>query len=81
MSFYEAGTEKSWTDRLSTETYDVTAEIPFDLQLAHFVDVMNGVKEPSCDAAAGLSALVVCDAIKQSMKTGMPVEINPVQQQ
>lgn len=73
---YDGYAEKSWENQLKVEKIGLPDnEAPFDLQLAHFVDVIRGNAEPSCSGEEGLRALVVCEAVKKAMSTGMPVEI------
>lgn len=73
---YDGYAEKSWSHTLKTEKIALPdKEWPFDLQLAHFVDVIKGDAEPSCSGSDGLRALVVCEAVQKAMHTGQPVEI------
>jgi predicted dehydrogenase len=68
---------QSWLDRLKTEDVEVEREkVPFDLQIQHFYEVVRERKQPSCSAEMALSAMVVCEAIKRSMKSGEAVEID-----
>ncbi len=68
---------QSWLDRLQTEDVEVKKEkVPFDLQIQHFHEVVREGKQPSCTAEMALSAMVVCEAIKRSMKSGEAVEIH-----
>lgn len=69
--------EKSWANALVAEKIALPdEEAPFDLQLAHFVDVVRGRVEPSCSGEEGLRALVVCQAVRTAMRTGLPVDIH-----
>ncbi|KAJ5689902.1 Oxidoreductase N-terminal [Penicillium macrosclerotiorum] len=73
---YDGSSEKSWSNPLSTEKIPLPDEAaPFDLQLAHFVDVIRGNAEPSCSGEEGLRALIVCKAVETAMQTGQPVDI------
>jgi predicted dehydrogenase len=70
------GGNKSWTENLSQETSAVPeVRAPFELQMEHFVKVVRGLEEPSCSGFEGLRAVIVCDAIKRSMREQRPVEI------
>lgn len=72
-------TENSWTKELSSTKLDIPdMKIPFEAQIEHFVKVIKGEEPASCDGAEGLSAVVVCEAIKQSMKENRPIEIEIV---
>lgn len=74
---YDASPEKSWNHQLSVDRIPLPDdEAPFDLQLAHFVDVINGQAEPSCSGEEGLRALVVCEAVQKAMRSGQPVDID-----
>lgn len=53
----------------------VSEEVPFDLQLQHFVNVIRGKELPSCSAQAGLATLIVCNAIKEALETGSAVDL------
>nr|POF13297.1 udp-n-acetylglucosamine 3-dehydrogenase [Quercus suber] len=76
VSTYEHGREKSWSSALAISRLDVAEEqVPFDEQMKHFVNVIRGVETPRCTAEDGLSALRVCDAIKQAIATSLPVEV------
>jgi predicted dehydrogenase len=68
--------KKSWTEELDVEMVDVPAmKKPFELQVAHFIRVIRGVEQPSCDGEDGLRALRVCDAVRRSTEAGHPVDI------
>jgi len=69
---------KSWTEELRSENVEVpTMKIPFQLQVEHFVRVIRGEESPSCSGIEGLRAVVVCEAIKRSMREGLPKDISP----
>ncbi|EXJ78917.1 oxidoreductase [Capronia epimyces CBS 606.96] len=72
---YANTTVKSWLSPLTTEEVTVDVKTPFESQLAHFIKVIKGAEEPSCSGADGLRALIVCDALKQSLETGAPVDV------
>lgn len=68
---------RSWTENLNCEEVDVPEmKIPFELQVDHFVKVIKGEENPSCSGREGLRAVAVCEAIKQSLKKELPVEIS-----
>lgn len=73
---YDGRPEKSWSQPLVVDQISLPDNAaPFDLQLAHFVDVIRGDAKPSCSGDEGLRALVVCEAVQKAMQTGQPVEI------
>ncbi|GAA5884852.1 hypothetical protein JCM6882_007123 [Rhodosporidiobolus microsporus] len=66
----------SWTDKLvQDEPLPVDPTPPFTRQLRHFVDVVEGKAEPSCGGLDGLRTIITLEAILESMKTGLPVEV------
>jgi predicted dehydrogenase len=74
---YDGRPAKSWTQPLAVETFEVdSSTTPYDLQLAHFVHVIQGKAEPSCSGAAGLHALIVCDAIRKALHGNQTVDID-----
>ncbi|PYI11048.1 oxidoreductase [Aspergillus sclerotiicarbonarius CBS 121057] len=79
---YDGG-ERSWSERLRVDEFggEVDREaVPFDLQLGHFVDVLEGRESVvRCDAVEGLRALVVVDAVKRALEGGVPVEVQDVE--
>ncbi|KAH7089284.1 quinate utilization oxidoreductase QutH [Paraphoma chrysanthemicola] len=76
MIRWEYSGEKSWTAEMTATKLDVPEmKIPFEAQIEHFVGVIRGVEEPRCDGREGLRAVVVCEAIKASMRRGEAVEI------
>ncbi|KAJ5561916.1 Oxidoreductase N-terminal [Penicillium sp. DV-2018c] len=76
---YDRSRTKSWNEPLTVERMPLPDDrdmAPFDLQLAHFVDVINGDALPSCTGEEGLRALFVCEAIREAMRSGQPVDID-----
>ncbi|EMC98332.1 hypothetical protein BAUCODRAFT_86880, partial [Baudoinia panamericana UAMH 10762] len=69
------GTARNWTEPIHDESIGVIRTIPFDAQVAHFVEVVRGTEEPRCSGEDGLRALVVCDAIKRAIASGNAVDI------
>lgn len=73
---YDGHPEKSWAYPLSVEKIVLPDDAsPFDVQLAHFVDVIRGEASPSCSGKDGLRALIVCEAVQKAMRTGQPVDV------
>ncbi|CAG8087672.1 unnamed protein product [Penicillium olsonii] len=74
---YDTSPEKSWNHPLTVDRIPLPDnKAPFDLQLAHFVDVINGDVEPSCSGEEGLRALVVCEAVQKAIRSCQPVDID-----
>ena len=72
---YDGREEKSWTQTLVMERFKVKTATPFDLQLAHFVDVIQDKADPSCSGVEGLKALVVCEAVQRALESNQPVDL------
>lgn len=73
---YDGGEEKSWTQVLSERKFEVEDSVPFDAQVEHFVRLVRGeVEEPLCTGEDGLRALIVCEAVREAMRTGMAVDV------
>ncbi|KAJ0416061.1 quinate utilization oxidoreductase QutH [Aspergillus carlsbadensis] len=75
---YDGKAVKGWNGDLTVEKVEVEGMDvkPFDRQLAHFVDVLEGrVAEVSCSVEEGVRALLVVRAAKRSLETGLPVEV------
>lgn len=68
--------EKSWFSNMTQTSVDVEQGTPFVLQLKHFLKVIENEEEPLCTGAAGLQALVVCEALKMSVKEEKPITID-----
>ncbi|KAM0130300.1 hypothetical protein ACHAP3_007439 [Botrytis cinerea] len=74
---YEVGEgEKAWNDKLKKDEICVdTGIVPFDEQIKHLVQVVKEGKQPICSGEEGLSAMVVCEAVRVAMKSGEMIEI------
>ena len=67
--------EKGWySDIRERRVLSDTAEV-FEKQLENFVGVVRGYEQPSCTGEAGLAAVAACAAVRESLKTGLPVEV------
>jgi predicted dehydrogenase len=79
MARWAYGSKRSWTERLDQQSFEVAeTKVPLELQMEHFVRVIRGTEEPSCSGTEGLLAVMVCDAIKRSMREQRPIEIAAV---
>ncbi|PYH42856.1 Gfo/Idh/MocA family protein [Aspergillus saccharolyticus JOP 1030-1] len=74
---YEGRAERSWSEELVVERREVdrTSPTPFALQLAHFVEVIQGKVEPVCTGEEALRALLVVEAIGRALRTGQVVDV------
>lgn len=50
----------------------------FAVQLEHFARVIAGVEPPRCSGADGLAAVLVVEAVAESLRTGLPIDVKPV---
>lgn len=80
----EADSEHAWGKPLmKTTLIGSRAELretkPFETQLNHFVDVINGKSEPACTIDDGISALLCIDAVIRSLETGLPQTVETVE--
>jgi predicted dehydrogenase len=76
MTRWSYSEKRSWTERLDCESLKVPdMKIPFELQIEHFIRVVRGLDDPSCSGTEGLRAVVVCEAIKRSMREQQPIDI------
>lgn len=47
----------------------------FTRQLKNFVDVCRGDAEPNCSGIDALGTIITLEAIKESIRTGKPVDV------
>lgn len=65
-----------WTDTFEKdEAPALDPTPPFVLQLRHFAAVCRGDEEPACSAAEAVRAIETLEAIKESIRTGLPVDV------
>lgn len=76
------GGDGDWTHVLQADDAlaqrDNTVGELFDVQLRHFARVIEGAEAPRCSGADGLAALLVVQAVAESMRTGLPVDVREV---
>lgn len=76
--------EKDWNQpvqklQISAPSHDLRQKHPFDLQLAHFIRVIQGAQEPLCTADDGMQAQLCIAAVAKSIETGMPQLVRQVE--
>lgn len=77
--------EKSWLHPIKKESLvenrheTLYNQLPFDLQLDHFVEVIRGKEVPFCDADEGMSALLCIEAVMKSIETDLPQYVESVE--
>jgi predicted dehydrogenase len=76
------GDEGDWTRVVREQKVGAGEEeviVPFDKQMEHFVSLVKGeVDKPMCSGEDGLRALMVCEAVKEAIRTGMGVDVGEV---
>ncbi|KIW08181.1 uncharacterized protein PV09_01112 [Verruconis gallopava] len=76
LSTYVGAKQKSWTEQLSFSHIPVPeTRVPFELQVENFVAVIQGNAEAVCTGQDGLRAVAVCEAVKKSLESGLPVDL------
>lgn len=75
LTRHDQNETKSWTSRLQEVHISVGNETPFDEQILNLVAVVRGKEAPRCSGGDALSAVVVCECIKQAMKNGGAVDV------
>ena len=68
---------RSWWEPFETATLDLERSDPLAHQVAHFAAVIRGEAAPICSGRDGLNSLRVVDAVVESARTGLPVELTP----
>jgi predicted dehydrogenase len=66
---------RSWWEPFETSTVELERSDPLANQVAHFAAVIRGEAEPICSGRDGLTTLRVVDAVVQSARTGLPVDL------
>ncbi len=67
--------QRSWLEPLSRLRVPVVPEDPLKAQIRHFCDVIRDGAAPVVPGRAGLQALKVVLAVKESARTGLAVEV------
>lgn len=68
--------ERDWRNEiLGTKLEVPKIRSPFVGQVEHFLRVVRGEEQPRGDGVERLRAVMVCEAVKRSMREGKPVEI------
>ena len=68
-------TARGWNSELNEQKLQWEKTEVYEKQLENLVGVVRGHEEPKCSGAAGSAAVAACDAVRRSLITGMPVEI------
>ena len=66
---------KGWYSELIEQKVQWEEADVFVKQLANFIGVVRGHEEPNCSGESGLAAVAACEAVRKSLATGMPVEV------
>lgn len=84
FSLYHQPEIKGWNTRVTKESLidnrkdKLYSQLPFDLQLNHFIDVIRDKSDPFCTAEEGMSALLCIDAVIKSIETEMPQYVSNI---
>ncbi|KAI5480292.1 quinate utilization oxidoreductase QutH [Pseudohyphozyma bogoriensis] len=66
----------SWTDTFSPiDPIPVEDVPPFTKQLKNFVKMCKGEEEPNCSGLQALKTIITLEAVKESIKSGKPVDV------
>jgi predicted dehydrogenase len=69
-----------WRSKLKqTSIAPEVVDDAYERQLANFVAVVRNKEEPVCDGDSGLSAVAVCEAIRKSLHTQLPVTVENIE--
>jgi predicted dehydrogenase len=74
MAWYEDPRARSWFLPFAMRKAEVARNDPLGVQLAHFVDVVQGKAKPLVTARDGLANLRIVEAIVEAAKTGCLVD-------
>jgi predicted dehydrogenase len=69
--------EPSWWTPFVASAVEVERSDPLANQIAHFADVVRGAATPLCSGRDGLRSLRVVEAVLQSARAGLPVDLPP----
>lgn len=72
---YPGEADRSWHKPLPKETVSVDRVDPLAGQMAHFIEVVQGLAQPKVSAHDGLRNLLVVEAVIESGRTGQIVRI------
>ncbi|GAM35780.1 hypothetical protein TCE0_017r04370 [Talaromyces pinophilus] len=67
--------EKGRNSKMQNRALDCEVGDVYEDQLRNFIEVVRGTEDPVCSGEAGLSAVAVCEAIKESLRTNQPVDV------
>ncbi len=74
---YASPGDRSWWNPFNVSTVRMQRQDPLNLQMAHFVQVIQGRADPLVTARDGLANLRVTEAIAEAAKRGTVVELHP----
>jgi predicted dehydrogenase len=73
---YDGRPAKSWNQPLTVDKFDVdSSAVPYEGQLAAFLDYIAGKESSSCSAVEGLRALLVCDAVRKALDGNQTIDV------
>jgi predicted dehydrogenase len=75
LKTYPTQGDRSWFKPFDTDTLELNREDPLKLQLAHFLDVIQGQASPLVSVKDGLQNLQVVEGIASAIKTQQTVRL------
>lgn len=75
LKTYPTAADRSWWKPFQQRVVDMGREDPLALQMAHFIDIIQGLAEPLVNVHDGLQNLRVTEAISQAVLSGDTVFI------
>jgi predicted dehydrogenase len=75
LKTYSTQGNRSWFKPFDTDTLELNREDPLKLQLAHFLDVIQGKASPLVSVKDGLQNLQVVEGIASAIKTQQTVRL------
>jgi predicted dehydrogenase len=75
LKTYPSAAERSWFHPFESSSVSLQRQDPLTLQMAHFIQVIQGQAQPLVTAQDGLQNLLVVEAIAQSALTQRTVTL------
>lgn len=67
--------EKGRNSKMQNKALACEVRDVYEDQLRNFIEVVRGTEDPICSGEAGLSAVAVCEAMKESLRMNQPVDV------
>ncbi len=76
LTLWEPKGEPDWTEKLRPTVLDVIQADPYERQLSHFADLIDGSGTPIVSVRDATANLIVLDAIRAAADTGQSVTVD-----